>query len=56
METTTVKRPDPTVCPHTSIVRVLDSWECVECRAEFMPKNKEHRTGWKKYIQFKPTS
>jgi hypothetical protein len=37
----------PEDCEHRSINRVLDSWLCNVCGAEFIPKNPKNRTKWK---------
>ncbi len=42
----TVKRPDPTTCPHASINRVLDSYLCNACGAEFRPVKAKNVTKW----------
>ena len=39
-------RPDPTECPHISINRVMDTWRCNKCGAEFVPVVKSFKTKW----------
>jgi hypothetical protein len=39
-------RKDPEHCTNARISRVLNSWFCSECGAEFEPKNPRHRTKW----------
>jgi hypothetical protein len=39
-------RKDPEHCSHTRINRVLGSWFCNDCGAEFVPKNPKHMTKW----------
>lgn len=48
METKGVLREkkDPTKCSHATVHRVLDFWECTDCGALFIPKNKAHKTKW----------
>jgi hypothetical protein len=37
---------DPRHCAHSRINRVIDSWFCNDCGAEFYPVNPWHRTKW----------
>lgn len=37
---------DPMHCAHSSIHRILDRYLCVDCGAEFIPKNPLQRTKW----------
>jgi hypothetical protein len=37
---------NPLHCAHSSIVRVIDTYRCVDCGAEFVPKNPKHATKW----------
>ena len=37
---------DPKDCCHRSVNRVLDSYICIDCGAEFVPKDPAHRTKW----------
>jgi hypothetical protein len=39
----------PEDCPHILVNRVIDSWKCNECGAEFIPKDKKHRTKWRSF-------
>jgi len=39
---------DPKECEHVSVNRVMDSWICNDCGAEFKPVNPEHKTKWRR--------
>lgn len=40
------EKKDPKHCPHASIHRVIDDWLCIDCGAEFVPKDNSHKTKW----------
>ena len=39
-------KKDPKHCSHRSVHRVLDSWDCIGCGAEFVPKDPALMTKW----------
>lgn len=40
-------KEDPTICEHTSINRVLDSYLCNSCGAEFVSQDPKLKNPWK---------
>jgi ribosomal protein L37AE/L43A len=39
-------RKDPEHCAHRQVNRVMDSWVCTDCGAEFKPKEPKYNTKW----------
>jgi hypothetical protein len=37
---------NPESCPQAVVNRVINTWKCNVCAAEFKPVNPKHRTRW----------
>lgn len=37
---------DPRHCPHMRITRIVDSYVCLDCGTEFLPKDKTLHNKW----------
>jgi len=40
------EKKNPEDCVHFTVRRIANSWECLDCGAEFKPVNPKHRTSW----------